>query len=331
MLKYKKINIHEKNFLHLVEQKVKHNLKSHNYNLPFATKTLYSASKYLCINNKAKRERPLLTMLFGDVLNFYSPKLINLATACELIHSASLMHDDVIDNATTRRGKTSTNIQYSNSTAVLTGNFLWSRAFLILKNLPEEIIYQAVNVISDMTHAAIAEIEIRAKLNVTLNMWKKIAIKKTGVLFSWCGYSVGYLANDLDSAKKFYKCGCHLGTVFQMANDLRDLNEKYKIKDLYSDLKNKEPSYPIILGLKNSKLAIEINKLWTNSRPKKIKIAKVANMLINSGVIENTLKDMLKEIDKAAKSLGNLIQKKGAQKIINWAHLLYKQVNKNFC
>ena len=136
-----------------------------------------------------------------------------------------------------------------------------------------------------MTNAAIAEMKIRAKLNTSIDTWRKIAIWKTEMLFPWYGDYVGRLANDLDSAAKFYKYGCHLVAVFQMPDD---------IKDLYADLRNKEPSYHIILGLNNSlKIATAISELWSESDPSDLKIIKVGKMIVNEGFVEKTCEPCL--------------------------------------
>ncbi len=331
MPKENKISLDETEFLDLVEHKISNNLKTSDAKIPFAEDILSSASKHLCVDGTAKRARPLLTMLFGDALNLDRAKLINIATAVELIHSASLMHDDVIDNAKTRRGKVATNVQYSNAIAVLAGNFLWSQAFLMLRELPGEITYQAVDAISSMTSAAIAEIEVQGKLNISLDIWRKIAVGKTGVLFSWCGDSVGRLAGDLDSAGKFYRGGCHLGAAFQMADDVRDLTDVQNSKDLYADLRNKEPSYPIILGLnKCDAIRDKIAKLWECRNPHELVIARVGKMLVNEGFAEQTCEAMQNEIDAATDSLGHLITTKGVQDILAWAKILHEKASNGF-
>ena len=188
----------------------------------------------------AKRVRPLLVSYFAQALEIPNSKIIPIATASELIHSASLLHDDVIDNADARRGKPTVNCQWSNSVAVLSGNHLLALAFGQLQEYTPQITQEAISVVSQMTQAAIAELQMRNSLDFSIQDWRSMVIGKTGSLFAFCGTSVALLAGNLEAQRAFQICGHHIGQVFQLVDDLADIVE---------DEQNKEASYPLLMSL----------------------------------------------------------------------------------
>lgn len=194
---------------------------------------------HLCLAPHAKRVRPLLVSYFANALGIPASKIIPIATASELIHSASLLHDDVIDNADTRRGRSTVNAQWSNSVAVLSGNHLLSVAFTQLKNYTPEITQEAISVVAQMTEAAILELQMRNSLDFNIEDWRSMSTGKTGSLFAFCGTSVAMLAGDQAAEQAFRACGHHIGQVFQLVDDLHDIIE---------DTANQEASYPLLMS-----------------------------------------------------------------------------------
>ena len=195
---------------------------------------------HLCMAPDAKRVRPLLVSYFAEALEIPESQIISIATASELIHSASLLHDDVIDNADARRGKPTVNCQWSNSVAVLSGNHLLALAFEQLQNHTPKITQEAISVVAQMTKAAILELQMRDSLDFNIEDWRSMVIGKTGSLFAFCGTSVALLAGNLEAQKAFQICGHHIGQVFQLVDDLHDIEE---------DTQNKEASYPLLMSL----------------------------------------------------------------------------------
>lgn len=195
---------------------------------------------HLCLTPNAKRVRPLLVSYFASILGIQNAEIIPIAVACELIHSASLLHDDVIDHANYRRGKTTVNYQWSNSVAVLSGNHLLSLAFEQLKEYSPKMTQEAISVVGQMTKAAILELKMRDSLDFNIEDWRSMSIGKTGSLFAFCGTSVAILAENSAARKAFSDCGHHIGQVFQLADDLHDIEE---------DAENKEASYPRLMSL----------------------------------------------------------------------------------
>lgn len=253
--------------------------------LAFQSGTLLSqTSAHLCMAPYAKRVRPLLVSYFAEALNIPLKDIMGIATASELIHSASLLHDDVIDNADMRRGKSSVNSQWSNSVAVLSGNHLLALAFEQLGDYPPIITKEAISVVSQMTGAAILELQMRGKTDITLSDWQRMCIGKTGSLFGFCGTAVALFADNEEARKAFLQCGHHIGQVFQLVDDLHDLKE---------DQVNLEASFPRIMTLIGT--------------PEPVLACK---------------QELARQANLAIQSLGAWAQTSGAQKIATWLEQL---------
>lgn len=222
---------------------------------------LGAIAEHLCLSPNAKRARPLLCLyshwLFDDHID---EKFVQVGVAAEFIHAASLLHDDVVDEASKRRGRSSANAVFGNAQAVLAGNFLLTKAFDLLRPFPRALADRAITVVGEMTQSALLEINSRGSLELNEQTWRSIARGKTGVLFSWCGFAAAICAKQKKQATKLWAVGQSIGEIFQMADDLKDFSGDCNLKDKCQDLRNKEPSLPIILTLKSSPEAFEIFK-----------------------------------------------------------------------
>ncbi len=311
-------------FLDKVEVTLSQALEVTGGALPQSADILLAASRHLCVTGKAKRARPLLTSFFGEALGVQNQQLILAAAAGELIHSASLLHDDVIDDAKIRRGRPTVSHQFGNSVAVLAGNYLLSVSFSLLKEGPKELIYDSIEVIAYMAKAAMAEVSIRGRMDVTPAGWREIALGKTGVLFAWCGQAAARIAGDEDAALRFYKCGLHIGTAFQLVDDLRDLQDKKELKDKFLDIKNREPSFPILLSLQDAKIKNELANLWAQEAMTSDAILQMGERIVASGAVQKTCAAVKLEIETAIDALGHFQETSGGKQISNWLKQLYQ-------
>lgn len=318
-------------FLATVERRIKTILDSREEYLPQSAALLTSVAGHLCLERTAKRVRPFLCMFFADAIGADQDSIVDLAVAAELFHSASLLHDDVIDDAATRRGISTANINFGNSVAVLGGNYLLSLSFSLLYKYPPCITRQAVDVISHMTRAAIAEIEVRGSLATNTETWRKIAIGKTGRLFSWCGQAVAMSIENIDAADRFDRCGGHIGVAFQLADDIRDLCDPSSLKDLFADIRNKEPSFPLLIASQEQpSLKAELESLWSQETIDKDAAARLGQRVISSGALETTCYSIRREIDQANDSLGAMINSNGGRQISSWMSKLYQSARSGF-
>jgi octaprenyl-diphosphate synthase len=266
---------------------------------------LADAAQHLCIGGAAKRLRPRLVYLFGQAAAAPADGLVDLGVAAELVHAASLLHDDVVDNGQLRRDRPTANARWSNIVAVLAGDWVLSRALVLLQKYPPVITAKAVEVVAQMTGAAMREVEVRGDATLTLSGWRAIAEGKTGTLFAWCGEAAALLANDPAAGARFARFGMHLGVAFQMADDLKDLFGGDPGKDRYSDIRNRTPSMPIVLALEHSpKWKSELARAWDRGAMTQEEAAELGEALIASGAADTAVDALDREVALAFEALG---------------------------
>jgi geranylgeranyl pyrophosphate synthase len=186
-----------------------------------------------------KRLRPLLTFLMADLFKIDLNLITPYARATELVHAASLCHDDVIDNATIRRGKPSINILSSNKKAVLAGDYLLSSVIVDLANAGNlELLKNMSLVIKDLSEGEWLQYDLVISRDYTRDLIREIAMKKTASVMSFCTVAPAIFSNQStliqSEAKKF---GINLGIAFQLVDDTLDYSDS-SLKDSELDLTN---------------------------------------------------------------------------------------------
>jgi geranylgeranyl pyrophosphate synthase len=186
-----------------------------------------------------KRLRPLLTLLMGPFFGAENSKCLPYAKAIEMVHAASLAHDDVIDLATQRRGAPSINIDASNKRAVLAGDFLLADVIVSLSETGNlELVKQMSYVIQDLALGEWIQADAKENRNYTREIIENIALKKTASVMSWCCYAAAIDQKLPENIIQYAKeLGSHLGLAFQLMDDSLDFSGASK-KDYQLDLKN---------------------------------------------------------------------------------------------
>jgi geranylgeranyl pyrophosphate synthase len=308
-------------FLQLVEQQIVEKLKWDSKSSFCTEPQLFGAAKHLCLANGAKRARPKLIYFFAQALDIQSPQIIDIAVTGEFIHNASLLHDDVIDNGTIRRGKPTVNIVWDNLTAVLAGDILLSESIRSLVNCPRVVAQEALDLVSEMTRATMLEAHIRNKTDITAEQWMYIANGKTASMFRWCGRSVGYLANNNESVKCFGEFGNHFGIAFQMADDLLDIQNLDSGKTPFADIRNRNPSYPIILAQKRSSgFTKDLTRAWNKQTLLEKEIYALGNAIISTGAAEETYRHITEKVNNSIEALEGFASLPGCDIIVQWAY-----------
>jgi geranylgeranyl pyrophosphate synthase len=174
-----------------------------------------------------KRVRPRLMFALGEMFEVEPQKLYDAACSVEMIHAGTLMHDDVVDTATERRSLPSANVVYGNSVAVLGGDNLLARAFLLLAEgeRSQDAVKYFAKTIFAMTEGVALELQLRHDRSATVEQAITIADGKTGALFGLCGNLVGLAANDDEAAETLGKVGVLVGRAFQLRDDIDDMQE----------------------------------------------------------------------------------------------------------
>jgi octaprenyl-diphosphate synthase len=285
--------------------------------------TLTRAGRHLCVGAGGKRVRPLMVRLFADACGAPVEDLVTVAIAAELIHSASLLHDDVVDAGMFRRGRPTVNARWGNIVAVMTGDLLLTTALTRLAAVDARLTRDAIATVAEMTRAAIAEVEARGDLSLTLERLRSIAEGKTGSLFAWCGTAAAFLAGDIGARERFSAFGRRLGVAFQIADDVRDLTGTDQGKPQYADLQSRTPSVPILLSASaDPDLRKRIHEAWTFSAMTPDRARELGTAVLCSGAVEMAIDRMNTEIEAAVDSLGSYATSRGGAELTGWARRL---------
>lgn len=307
---------------------------------------LVEAARHLCLAG-GKRVRPRLVEAFGEALGLgpaaAGDGLVGVAVAAELMHAASLLHDDVVDGGTLRRGRETVNARWGNTVAVLSGDLLLSAALSELRpNVAESVaspsdvtrlrlVADAVDVVLEMTRAAMNEVAARWRIDLGLEAWRAIAEGKTGVLFGFCGHAAALLADDEAAAARHRRCGHHLGVAFQLADDLDDLLPGGATgKDRYADVRNGNPSYPLLLAAARApSLRATLHQTWSardQGAPITAETAHaIGDAVLASGAAADTHRAIGEEIAAAQAALGDGVQSGAGARIFEQARALWRR------
>ncbi|NQZ09266.1 MAG: octaprenyl diphosphate synthase [Algicola sp.] len=210
---------------------------------------------FYIVNGGGKRIRPLLTVLAARALDYQGDHHITLAAIIEFIHTATLLHDDVVDESTMRRGKDTANEVFGNQASVLVGDFLYTRSFQMMVSIEKMPVMQ---ILADATNV-IAEGEVLQLMNcndpnTTEESYLKVIYCKTARLFEAATQLAAIIANkDEQTVEAMRLYGMHLGTAFQLIDDVLDYSASSDDlgKNIGDDLSEGKPTLPLIHVINN--------------------------------------------------------------------------------
>ena len=230
----------------LFENKFKDSLKSHV--------SLIDKIMHYIIKRKGKQMRPMFVFLTAKLFGKFEKNTYRAASMIELLHTATLVHDDVIDEADFRRGYFSINALWKNKIAVLVGDFLLSRGLLLaVKHEEFELLKIMSTAVQDMSEGELLQIEKARKLDITEKVYFDIIRKKTATLIAACcasgANSVGEDKNTVETMRLF---GEKAGIAFQIKDDLFDYTQSTFIgKPTGIDIREQKMTLPLIYTLNN--------------------------------------------------------------------------------
>jgi len=213
---------------------------------------LTEISDYL-INAGGKRVRPAVALLvFRACGGTDVTDMVDLSVSLELIHTATLLHDDIIDSNDVRRGKDAAPVRFGIADTLVTGDFLFSRAFQVCGRFEERIVDWAADACVQLTEGEIMQARFRRNAAVTEDDYLEIIARKTASLFAAGTRIAAHLAG-LDSARidRMNECGRQIGLAFQMIDDVLDIegDPRKTGKRVGTDLLDGNPSLPVVWGL----------------------------------------------------------------------------------
>ncbi|WP_415899425.1 octaprenyl diphosphate synthase [Neptuniibacter sp. QD48_11] len=281
------------------------------------------------VESGGKRLRPLLVLLAANAANYQGDKHIPLAAIIEFIHTATLLHDDVVDNSDLRRGKDTANAKWGNAPSVLVGDFLYSRAFQVLVEIGSMPIME---VISNATNV-IAEGEVLQLLNTknpdtTEEAYMQVILGKTAMLFEAATEAGAILAEASKEEQEGLRLyGLHLGTAFQLIDDVMDyLSTAEEMgKNVGDDLAEGKATLPLIHAMRAGNE--EQRKLVRQAIRKGglDDLQPIMDIVKETGAIEYTQEKAQGEADKAIAALNALQDTSFKETLIQIANLAVKR------
>ncbi|KZY39896.1 MULTISPECIES: octaprenyl diphosphate synthase [unclassified Oleiphilus] len=262
------------------------------------------------VESGGKRMRPLLVLLTSRALGEASQDQCKLATIIEFLHTATLLHDDVVDTSNMRRGRSTANAKWGNAPSVLVGDFLYSRAFQMMVDIGS---VPVMEVLSNATNV-IAEGEVFQLMNcknpdVSEEAYFEVIKNKTAMLFEAASHSSALLANaSTEQQEALKEYGLQLGLAFQLVDDMLDYigDAETMGKNVGDDLAEGKPTLPLIYTMKNGseEERVLIRKAIRNGDASQLDAICIA--VQNSGALDYTKKQADLACQKACDCLGIL-------------------------
>jgi len=250
------------------------------------------------VKRKGKQVRPMFVFFTAELCGGIKEPTYRAATLIELLHTATLVHDDVVDDSNERRGFFSINALWKNKIAVLIGDFLLSRGLLVaLDNDDFELLRIVSNSVKEMSEGELLQIEKARNLDIEENIYFDIIRKKTATLIaSCCACGASSAGADKETVEKMYKFGEATGIAFQLKDDLFDYEKNLEIgKPSGIDIKEQKMTLPLIYMLRTMKRGDRkrvINIVKNHSEDPE-KVAEVIKLVNQSGGIPFTKQKMM--------------------------------------
>jgi len=262
---------------------------------------------FYIINSGGKRLRPALAILCARACGDEDDSHINLATIIEFIHTATLLHDDVVDNSNMRRGKETANVLWGNEASVLVGDFLYTRSFEMMVEMNSMRLMQ---ILSHTTNV-IAEGEVLQLLNchdasTTEARYLEVIHHKTAKLFESAGQLGAVISNASEEQEvAMAEYAMHLGSAFQLVDDILDYSESSETigKNIGDDLAEGKPTLPLINAMSkgSSQQAAVIKEAIENGQRERIQ--DIIQIISDTGSIEYTAQAARNEVAQAKQAL----------------------------
>ena len=270
--------------LALVEEKIKLKLSS--------KVSLVDEMTSYHLRTGGKRLRALLTLGTAKICGYSKgSRDVNLAACVELIHAATLMHDDVIDNSEIRRGEKTINNIWGNQSSILVGDYLLSRCFeMMVEDGNLEILKLLSSTSAEISQGEVLQLQHKSEIDMLEETYLKIISAKTASLFAAAtkvGSILGNKENKVKESLEFY--GKNLGLTFQIADDTLDYNSEIKFfgKKIGNDFYEGKITLPIILLYQKAKNTekVELKKLFEENKRDEEDLKKVLLMIKNYNII----------------------------------------------
>lgn len=274
-----------------------------------------------------KRIRPvfvLLSSMFGD---YDINRVKHIAVALETIHMASLVHDDVIDDAEVRRGKPTVKSKWDNRIAMYTGDYLLARSLEVMTNIDDPLAHKILSkTIVEVCLGEIEQIKDKYRFEQSLRTYLKRIKRKTALLIA-VSCQLGAISTGASEElhRKLYWFGYFVGMSFQITDDILDFTstEKELGKPVGSDLLQGNITLPVLFALENPAIKVEIEKITNKTTPNEIQ--PILNRILDADVIERSAKVSDQYLQKAFDILENLPKNRARSTLFSIAKYIGKR------
>jgi len=264
------------------------------------------------ISAGGKRIRPMLVLLFSNALGFAGSERFELAATVEFIHTATLLHDDVVDESALRRGRQTANALFGNAASVLVGDFIYSRAFQMMVSVNR---MRVLEVLADATNV-IAEGEVLQLMNMhdpdlSVDDYLRVIRFKTAKLFEASARVGAVLAEAGENVEESCAAyGRSLGTAFQLIDDLLDYEGATEQlgKNVGDDLREGKPTLPLLLAMERGSASERDLIRHAIEHGEVARLPEIVEIVRRTGAIAATRDAARAEADKAAQALSVLPQ-----------------------
>ncbi len=273
--------------------------------------SLLEKINHYIIKRKGKQVRPMFVFLCAKMLGKNTDKTYDAAILIELLHTATLVHDDVVDDANERRGSFSVNAIWKNKIAVLVGDFMLSKILLLsLEKENTELLKIIAKSVKDMSEGELLQIEKARLLDITEEVYYDVIKKKTASLISsCCEIGAASVNSNIEMRNKMKAFGEKVGLAFQIKDDIFDYGDGSNIgKPTGNDIREQKLTLPIIYVLNNCSKEIrkELINIIKNHNESKKHIKRAVDIVINNGGIDYAHKQMNKFAKKALNLLSDI-------------------------
>jgi octaprenyl-diphosphate synthase len=281
--------------------------------IPFAGSVVHRSARHL-LDLGGKHLRPMCVALAAKLGRGFGSSARNLAVSAELMHSATLLHDDVIDLGERRRGGPAPRLVYGDAVSVIAGDWLLVTALKRIRKagIPG-LLDRALGAIEEMIAAEAIQLENRGRVDSDREDYFRVVDGKTAALFRWAMYG-GAKAGGLSDAvgRSLERFGTHLGTSFQLVDDLLDFTGESEVtgKALFADLREGKMTYPLLLALERCvglrSRVEEILDRPADEPPPASLVGPVVDAMVGSGAIRDCLELARWRAREATACLGDL-------------------------
>lgn len=264
--------------------------------------SLLNAVNAYIFRKKGKQLRPVLVLLAAKLCGELTVRSYTSATLVELFHTATLLHDDVVDDALQRRGIASVYAIWKSKIAILAGDFLLSKSMLVALQAKEFALLEIVSdAVKEISEGELLQLDKVRRQENTQEAYFTIIKKKTAALFAACAQAGAASAtNDEKKQQQLYQYGLHLGIAFQMQDDLLDFDKTNVLgKPLYNDLKERKMTLPFMHALQQSKERKHYLRLFKKKKKTQTELQQLAAFIIENKGVSYTQEQMKNYREKA--------------------------------